>query len=40
VVAIVNGKPNSAIAVTYTVTATDAAGNTSAATTLNFNDTR
>jgi hypothetical protein len=34
------GKPNGAIAVTYTVTATDAAGNTSAATTLNFSDTK
>jgi hypothetical protein len=35
------GKPNSgAIPVTYTVTATDAAGNTSAATTLNFSDTK
>ena len=35
------GKPNAgAIPVTYTVTATDAAGNTSAATTLNFSDTK
>jgi hypothetical protein len=35
------GKPNSgAIAVTYTVTAADAAGNTSGATTLNFSDTK
>lgn len=38
-VAAVNGKPNPAIPVTYTVTATDAAGNTSAVTTLNFSDT-
>ena len=34
------GKPNSVISVTYTVTATDAAGNTSAAATLNYNDTK
>ena len=35
------GKPNAgAITVTYTVTATDAAGNTSAATTLTFSDTK
>jgi len=34
------GKPNAQIAVTYTVTATDAAGNTSAVTTLNFTDTK
>jgi hypothetical protein len=39
-VAIVNGKPNPPISVTYMVTATDAAGNTSAATTLVYNDTR
>jgi large repetitive protein len=39
-VAAVNGKPNPAIAVTYTITATDAAGNTSSVTTLNFSDTR
>jgi hypothetical protein len=39
-VAIVNGKPNPPISVTYTVTATDAAGNTSAVTTLTYNDTR
>jgi hypothetical protein len=39
-VAVVNGKPNPAISVTYTVTATDAAGNTSSVTTLNFSDTR
>jgi hypothetical protein len=39
-VATVNGKPNPAIPVTYTVTARDAAGNTSGATTLNYNDTR
>jgi hypothetical protein len=35
------GKPNAgAITVTYTMTATDAAGNTSAATTLTFSDTK
>lgn len=39
-VAVVNGKPNPPIGVTYTVTATDAAGNTSSATTLVFSDTR
>jgi hypothetical protein len=39
-VATVNGKPNPPISVTYTVTATDAAGNTSAVTTLTFSDTR
>src|SRR6266576_758966 len=39
-VAIVNGKPNTPISVTYTVTATDAAGNTSSASTLSFSDTR
>ena len=39
-VAIQNGKPNTPINVTYTVTATDAAGNTSSATTLSFSDTR
>ena len=39
-VAIENGKPNTPINVTYTVTATDAAGNTSSATTLSFSDTR
>jgi len=39
-VATTNGKPNPSISVTYAVTATDAAGNTSAATTLTFNDTR
>jgi large repetitive protein len=39
-VAIVNGKPNPPISVTYTVTATDAAGNTSSVSTLSFNDTR
>jgi hypothetical protein len=33
------GKPNTPISVTYTVTATDAAGNTSSATTLSLNDT-
>jgi hypothetical protein len=39
-VATVNGKPNPPISVTYTVTATDAAGNTSSVTTLVFSDTR
>ena len=39
-VAIVNGKPNPPISVTYAVTATDAAGNTSAVTTLTYSDTR
>jgi large repetitive protein len=39
-VAIENGKPNPVISVTYTVTATDAAGNTSAVTTLTYSDTR
>jgi hypothetical protein len=39
-VAIVNGKSNAPISVTYTVTARDAAGNTSGATTLTFSDTR
>ena len=39
-VAAVNGKQNAAISVTYTVTARDAAGNTSSATTLTFSDTR
>jgi hypothetical protein len=38
-VAAVPGKPNAAVGVTYTVTARDAAGNTSAATTLNVSDT-
>jgi hypothetical protein len=38
-VAIVNGTPPLPIAVTYAVTATDAAGNTSAVTNLSFNDT-
>ncbi len=38
-VATVNGKPNPPISVWYTITATDAAGNTSAATTLSYNDT-
>jgi hypothetical protein len=36
----VAGKPNPPTAVTYTITATDAAGNTSATTTLNVNDTK
>jgi Bacterial Ig domain len=39
-VAATNGKPNAAISVTYTVTARDAAGNTSSATTITFSDTR
>jgi hypothetical protein len=39
-VAGTNGKPNTPVAVSYTVTATDAAGNTSATTTLNFSDTK
>jgi hypothetical protein len=39
-VATENGKNNAPINVTYTITATDAAGNTSATTTLNFSDTR
>jgi large repetitive protein len=39
-VAATNGKPNPAIPVTYTITAVDAAGNTSATTTLNYSDTR
>jgi hypothetical protein len=39
-VAIVNGKPNPPISVTYTITATDPAGNTSGAYTLSLNDTK
>lgn len=39
-VAVVNGKPNPPIIVSYTITATDAAGNTSAATTLTYSDTK
>jgi len=39
-VAVVNGKNNAPISVTYAVTATDAAGNTSGATTITVNDTR
>ena len=39
-VAAVAGKPNPPTAVTYTITATDAAGNTSGAATLNYNDTK
>jgi len=35
-----NGKPPTPIPVSYTITATDAAGNTSGATTLNFSDTK
>jgi hypothetical protein len=35
-----NGKPSTPVLVTYTVTATDAAGNTSAVTTLNYTDTK
>jgi large repetitive protein len=38
-VAAVSGKPNAPIGVTYAVTATDAAGNTSSVTTLSLNDT-
>jgi hypothetical protein len=34
------GKPQAPIGVTYVITATDAAGNTSAGTTLNFSDTK
>ncbi len=39
-VAATAGKPNASQSLTYTVTATDAAGNTSAATTLNVTDTK
>ena len=39
-VATENGKNSTPISVTYTVTATDAAGNTSGATTVTFSDTR
>jgi hypothetical protein len=39
-VAAVAGKPNPPTAVTYTITATDAAGNTSGAYTLNVSDTK
>jgi hypothetical protein len=39
-VATVNGRANAPIGVTYMVTATDAAGNTSSATTMSFNDIR
>ncbi len=39
-VATTNGKTNAPIVVTYTVTASDAAGNTSSATTLTYSDTR
>jgi hypothetical protein len=35
-----NGKPATPVTVTYTITATDAAGNTSAVTTLNYTDTK
>jgi hypothetical protein len=35
-----NGKPSTPVSVTYVVTATDAAGNTSGATTLTLNDTK
>lgn len=35
-----NGKPSTPIAVSYTITATDAAGNTSGATILNFTDVK
>lgn len=39
-VAGINGKPNAPVAVSYSITATDAAGNTSSATILNFTDTK
>jgi hypothetical protein len=39
-VAAIAGKPNPPTAVTYTIKATDAAGNTSATTTLNSSDTK
>ncbi len=39
-VATVNGKVSTPISVTYTITATDAAGNTSAVTTLIYSDTK
>jgi hypothetical protein len=39
-VAATNGKPATPVALTFTVTARDAAGNTSAATTLNVTDTK
>lgn len=39
-VAAIAGKPNPSTPVTYTITATDAAGNTSGAYTLNVNDTK
>jgi hypothetical protein len=39
-VAAINGKPNAPVSVTYTITARDAAGNTSGATTLNYSDTK
>jgi Bacterial Ig domain len=39
-VATTNGKNNSPISVTYTITATDAAGNTSGTTTITYSDTR
>jgi hypothetical protein len=39
-VAVVNGKVSVPISVTYTITATDAAGNTSAVTTLTYGDTK
>jgi hypothetical protein len=39
-VAITNGSNPNPIAVTYTVTATDAAGNTSGAATINYSDTK
>jgi large repetitive protein len=39
-VAATAGKPNQQVALTFTVTATDAAGNTSGATTLNVNDSK
>jgi Bacterial Ig domain len=39
-VAAINGKPSTPVSVTYTITARDAAGNTSGATTLTFSDTK
>ena len=39
-VAAVNGKVSTPVAVSYSITATDAAGNTSSATALNFTDTK
>jgi len=39
-VAATAGKPQQQVALTFTVTATDAAGNTSGATTLNVSDSK